>query len=350
MSTYSAVLIGLTGIGAARPQADTQCPLQTPMPRSHAAAYYRHPRTDLVAVCDLSSEKLDDFRRTWEDIWPQMHYYTDYRKMLDETRPDIASVATSDHAHADMVVEAAQGPCRAILCEKPIATTLEDADRMIAASEANDVLLSIEHTRRWDPLFIQARQLINSGELGPLRTMVCELFSDRAMLFRNGTHLIDLFNLYTQETPRWLTAELEPGFEQYQAYGGDGGRDPTAEPYASAYLSYSGGVRAFYNSYKTNFPGSLFTLTCDDGRIELSDRQAKVIRGTSHLEWHETAMPMENYLYTRQLGAVDELVRALEHGGELISPPREARKTLEIILGMLRSQAQGNNRINFPLS
>ena len=50
------------------------------------------------------------------------------------------------------------------------------------------------------------------------------------------------------------------------------------------------------------------------------------------------------------MAAMVELVDVLENGGELISPGREARKTLEIILGMLRSHQAGNARVNFPLS
>ena len=50
--------------------------------------------------------------------------------MLDQEQPDIASVVTPDYLHADITVDAIQGSTGAILCEKPIATTLEDADRV----------------------------------------------------------------------------------------------------------------------------------------------------------------------------------------------------------------------------
>ena len=132
---YRAVIIGLSGIGARRSEEDERLPVYGPMPGSHAGAYDRHPRTEVAGVCDLRKEALADFKSQWGDVWPDVRLYTDYREMLKAEKPDLVSVATSDHVHADMTVAAAESGARAILCEKPIATSLEDADRMIAAAE-----------------------------------------------------------------------------------------------------------------------------------------------------------------------------------------------------------------------
>lgn len=345
MQSHRAAIVGLTGIGAARP---AEHPLVA-APRSHAAAYHRHPHTELVAVCDKNPAALAQFRQTWQDVWPQLRYYEDHREMLSDARPELLSVVTSDHAHADIVVDGALGSPRAILCEKPIATTLADADRMIAACEEHDTLLSIEHTRRWNPAFVRARQLICSGELGPLRTMVAEMFSPRAMLMRNGIHLIDLFTFFADGHVQWVVGELEEGFEDYSSYRGDGGRDPGIEPFASSYVRFRSGVRAFFNSYKTTMPGWQMQLTCDGGRLELSDRSARLIRPTSHYEWNESELHVGDYMHTNQLGAVHELVEILAGRGELACPPREARKALEITLAILQSHVRGNVPIALPL-
>jgi predicted dehydrogenase len=347
--SYRAVIAGLTGIGGGRPAPGPDLPIYHPAPPSHAAAYYHHPRTELVGVCDLRPQALEDFRQRWQDVWPDLRCYTDFGQMLSAEKPDLVSIATSDHTHADLCAAAAQCGARAILCEKPIATSLADADRMIAAAADRGVLLSIEHTRRWDPLFLAARQLVRSGELGPLRTMTAELFSPRAMLFRNGTHFIDLFTFFAGTPAQWVVAELEEGFEDYAEYRGDGGRNPDLEPHASAYIRFAGGVRAFFNSYKTPFPGSGFSLVCDQGSIHLTDQAARVTQNKGHRElWSRDLVPGE-YLHARQLGAVAELVHVLEHGGSLVSPGPEARKALEIILAMLASHARGNARVDLPL-
>lgn len=350
MSRYRAVIVGLTGIGAARPPEPQGLPFYRGKARSHAAAYHQHAQTDVVGVCDLRQEALDQFQELWSDVWPGMRYYIDYREMLDREKPDLISVVTPDHLHADITIEAIRSGVRAVLCEKPIATTLEDADRMIAAADEYGVPLSIEHTRRWSPGVHAVREMIREGTLGVLRNIVANLYGPRAMLFRNGTHIIDMICFFAEANPQWLCAALEPGFDHFTEYKGDGGHDPGTDPAANALIQFDNGVRAYYNAVKSApFTGSQFELVCDEARIELSDRQTTVIRSTGHFEWNRTELvPDQEYLLTHQAGAVAELVHVLEHGGALVSPAREARKGLEIMLGILRSQELGNVRVNLP--
>jgi len=266
--------------------------------------------------------------------------------MFDNEQPDLVSVVTSDHVHADITVAAAQSSARAILCEKPIATSLDDADRMIEAADANDVLLSIEHSRRWYPSYLKAREIIRSGEIGEIRTVVCEQFGPRAMMFRNGTHAIDMICFFANANPMWVVSDLEPGFEHFTEYQGDGGHDPATDPFASAYVYFDNGVRAFYNCRKTTFGGTKYSLTCDGGRIEISDQKFEVITQRESRWWSHAEVPIDHYMATKQSGAVAELVHVLENDGELVSPGREARKTLQIMLGVLDSHHTGNIRVD----
>ncbi len=345
--TYTAAIVGLTGIGIARKELNSL----GQMPRSHAAAYHSHPETNVTGVCDLRPEALTEFEKTWSDVWPEVNYYTDYREMLADLKPDILSVVTPDDAHSQIVIDGSNSSTPAILCEKPIATTLAEADAMIRTCEENGTLLSIEHTRRWDPSFINALKIIQSEEIGPLRTIVGEMFSPRAMLFRNGIHLIDLFNFYAEQPAKWVFSELENGFDSFHEYTGDGGRSPESDPSASAYIHYENGIRGFFNSYKTSFPGWQMQLTCDKGRLHLSDRSVRLIRASSHFQWEESDVVTEPHMYTHQLGAVAELVTALKGGiSHLSCPPKEAKKALEIVLAMLKSHAEGNRRIDLPVT
>ena len=95
-------------------------------------------------------------------------------------------------------------------------------------------------------------------------------------------------------------------------------------------------------------PGSQFELVCEKARIEVSDRELTVIHGMGHSEWARATLPIDDYMYTYQLAAVAELIQVLEQGGSLISPAHEARKTLAIMLAMLKSHELGNVRVNLP--
>lgn len=350
MQTYKSVIIGLTNIGSSRPAESPDSPLYGTMPRSHASAYYRNPQTEVTAVCDIRPQALEDFRARWVDVWPNIRLYTDYKEMLRQEQPDLVSVVTPDHLHADITVAAAEGGAKAILCEKPIATTLADADRMIAAAEANNVLLSVEHTRRWSPTFQKARELARHGDLGKLRTIVSNMYSPRSMLFRNGTHMVDVIVFFAESDPQWVFAELEEGFDYFTEYKSDGGHDPSTDPGASAYIHFANGVRAFYNGVKVPMPGGQFELTFDHGRMEVSDRGLTLVRGVSHTEWSYSNITSGDYMFSYQAAAVAELISALETGRPLVSTGREARKTLEIMLGMLKSHQLGNVRVDLPVA
>ena len=166
------------------------------------------------------------------------------------------------------------------------------------------------------------------------------------MLFRNGTHTVDSICFFAESDPQWVFAELEEGFEHFTEYKSDGGHDPATDPAASAYIHFTNGVRAFYNSLKIDLPGSLINLVCDQGRIEISDIETTVIRGSSHLQLSKSTLVSTDYMQTHQLGAVAELVHVLEQGGNLVSSAPEARKTVQIMLAMLKSHESGNGRVD----
>ncbi len=166
------------------------------------------------------------------------------------------------------------------------------------------------------------------------------------MLFRNGTHTIDTICFFAESDPAWVSAELEEGFDHFTEFNNDGGRDPAFDPAASAYIRFANGVRAFYNGVKTQMLGSQLELQCDGGRIEVSERGALLVQSHSHVAWTRRELRAGRYMYTQQLGAVAELVDAIENGRALVSPAREARKTLQIIMAILKSHDGGNSRID----
>jgi predicted dehydrogenase len=135
MDTFRVGIVGLTGIAAATASAGPSGVFASQMPHSHAAGYAATPRTQVVAVCDLVPDLCQAFRTCWASVWGEIAVYADHREMLERERLDILSVVTSDDRHADIVVDAVHGGVRGIFCEKPIATSLADADCMIAAVE-----------------------------------------------------------------------------------------------------------------------------------------------------------------------------------------------------------------------
>lgn len=351
MKSYRVAIVGLTGIAARRAEPAPHPSLGQLAPHSHAAAYAACPSTQVVAVCDLVPSLVERFRLEWVDLWPGVRGYSDYRQMLEAEEIDILSVATSDHRHAQIVVDAAQAGVRGILCEKPIATTLADADRMIAACRARGVPLLIDHTRRWYPEYSRARQMLASGTLGPLRRIVATLAGPRAMLFRNGTHLVDAVCYFADSEPAWVSGQLDDEHLDYgPRYRGDGGHDPASDPGGSAVVGFENGVRAFINASKGTMRHFEVDLWTQDGRLRLGNGTGEVWRLAEDGRPAVSPLPPLHTSHADLGAAVRELIGLVENGGQGSSTGEDGRRALAIILAMLQSSAAGGQPVHFPIN
>ena len=321
----------------------------------HGYAYARSPRYELAAVCDIDPAVIPRFYERAEVPPGGIGEYTDYRLMLEREDLDVVSVATPDHLHADAVCHASEAGVRGILCEKPLATTLEDADRMVAAVEANGTCLSVDHTRSWIPRYQEMRQAVRDGALGPLTRILAHMGGRRSMLFRNGTHLVDAVCYFAEADPVWVIAAHERGFEEYGlVYDGKGGRDPQYDPGSTIIVEFANGARGLINSAKLTPQLFEFDLQGPEGRIVVSDQLCQVwttseSQGAPVPVSSETGSAYPDPFGTALIPAVDELAEMIDGKAESSSPARRARHTLEIMLAALHSQARGNARIDLPL-
>lgn len=114
----------------------------------------------LVGLCDIQLERAQQPAQE-HDIPAFQHY----EQLLDETKPEFIVVATPHPSHEEITVAAAKRGIH-VLCEKPIAHTVDAADRMIAACRQAGVLLGIDFSQRPTPAYQKAHDLIAGGELG----------------------------------------------------------------------------------------------------------------------------------------------------------------------------------------
>lgn len=91
--------------------------------------------------------------------------YTDVAELLSHPGLDAVIIATPARFHTNVLVQAAEAG-KAIFCEKPMALTLEDADRAIDAARSAGVPLQIGFNRRWDQAFAEGRAAIDDGKIG----------------------------------------------------------------------------------------------------------------------------------------------------------------------------------------
>ena len=319
---------------------------------SHTWAIGHVPEIEIVAGCDLEPARVERFRENWGDRWPNARMYSDYREMLRSEELDIVTVTTPEHLHAEPTEAAAESGVRAIFSEKPLATSVKDADRMIAACEANGVILSVDYTRRWSPAFHKIRDTIRSGAIGELSLMSASFGGVQAWLFRSGSHLLDAMVFFTGADPVKVSAHLEDGYEDWDEYRGAGGGNATErDPGATGYVVFDNGVRAFFSCLK-NTPDSMrdVTITGTKGTIRFAfDGESAELQFNDPAYAYSTIRTTLTPEVHRSRGieaAYREIVDNIANGTERTSPARDARKSVRIMAGFLRSHQEGGRLVD----
>ena len=128
---------------------------------NHARVYSRYPGAELIAVCDQNEERA----REVATRYGARTSYTDYQELLADPAIQAVSIATPDFAHAEIARAAAQAG-KHILCEKPLATTVEEAEAIVAAADAAGVKLMVDFHNRTNPPFVAARDSVRDGTIG----------------------------------------------------------------------------------------------------------------------------------------------------------------------------------------
>jgi predicted dehydrogenase len=352
MTRRRVAIVGLSWIAADLPAEASDPTVGTAVPYSHASAIAAIPDLDVVAGCDIAPGAREVFLDRWSTRWPGLKVYADYREMLETERPEVVAVVTPDHLHRDVVEVAIANGAQGIFCEKPIATTLEDADAIVAAARGAGVTVNVNYTRRWFPEFVEARRLVRSGAIGRLSQIVIEMGGPRSMLFRNHTHGIDIVNYLADSPAVWVWAELERGFENYgTAYAGDGGNDPATEPGANYYIAYENGVRAYATGIKdTAVTEMSLHLHGSEGRVVIDMLGIRLLSVYNEDPRTKPNVPTIQPITPRwsvagmQAGVLD-LITAMDEGRDPASPPESARETVAITQAILLSQARGNVKV-----
>ncbi len=176
---------------------------------SHVTAYMRCKRTDLAAAAEIDQDKIDVFQSTY----PSIPVYKTVDELMRSSSPDIVSICTPAGNHFSVVDNILDYPVKAIFCEKPLAETVADASRVVEECGKRNILLAVNHTRRWESTYLYAKELIEQGRIGEIRALNL-LYP--AQVFNIGTHIFDLARMLTGKdiTKVWAipenTGDLDP--------------------------------------------------------------------------------------------------------------------------------------------
>lgn len=181
----------------------------------HAEVYASLEGCRLVGMCDVNHERL---HAQCEKLHCQP--FTDYRELIERDDVDAVSICLPEANHVKASVECAQGG-KHILLEKPLATNLEDCDRILDAVAGSGVTFTVGHLLRFDPKYAQAYEYVRSGGIGNIvqvkaqrNGMISAGYGagrGTSVMFHVGIHDVDLMLWFADDSPIRVSAEKADG-------------------------------------------------------------------------------------------------------------------------------------------
>ena len=145
-----------------------------------------HPGNRLVGVVSRDQGRGESFAKKFK----AKHAYTSYDELLGNPDVTVVAIHTPNAQHAEQAIAAARAG-KHVFCDKPMATTVADAERMVRECDKAGVRLGINFHNRQMPCFIEARRIVASGEIGDVQMVQLEVSPGARPGGRLGTWRLD---------------------------------------------------------------------------------------------------------------------------------------------------------------
>lgn len=306
------------------------------------------PGARLADICDPVPERLHDAAK--ELGYPAC--YERYEDVLADRAVDAVVVVTPTDTHCDIVLAAAAAG-KHVLCEKPMASTPEQCDRMIAACEKAGAKLQVGFMRRFDPGFRRMKELLDAGEAGDptlVKSLTHGPSEPQSWMYdisRSGGPLAEV-NSHDFDTLRWLA-----GSEAAWVHAvGHNFRSPEmAEEYPD-YYDTSACLLEFENGVLGMVEGSQYVRYGYDARVEVLGTTGHLSVGTQQAnsvvlargdgQLVEDSMPTWRTLFSAAYIAEDAaFVRCVREGTTPEVTGYDGKMALVLVESALRSLREG---------
>lgn len=308
---------------------------------THAGAYSRVAKTKLQALVDIDKDKLNKYGKKFNVA----NLYADYREMLEVEKPDIVSICTLSDSHLEIAEQCVRARVKAIFCEKPIASNIDDAKKLVAICQDKDVILQINHRRRFCEFHQGVKGFLDQGNLGKIQQVS---FYYMAGIANTGSHMFDLLSFFFGDV------------DYVQAFYSNNESLNKNDPNLDGIVKFKSGLLCTVQA--TNVGDFLLFETDIIG----SKGRLKLTRTGLDFEYYEvgdSAIYSEyKELYPAQfpldikitgelmINSVNHLVVCLDNTKQSVSSGEDGLKSLELINAFTES-AQGNGkRVYLPLS
>ena len=326
-----------------------------------ALAYHAHPRCEIVGLCDLVPERLQELG----DRLGVAARFDDLDNMMQSLKPDIVAIPTGTEFHFDLGMRVVEYGAH-IDIEKPLCASLDQADQLLAKAKEKDVEIAVHHQGRSGAALQAVARALNAGKIGRLRQI---LGSGKGYyggygLMNIGTHsinaMLELTGPCVQVSAEVLTngkpitpQDVLPSPSGMGIIAGEDitatmtfenrvvgiltqHRFPEMDSTAHGFEVYGTEGRLFWHNSGAWFKPTPHGHPGSPGE----NWQALPLEYPKHFDFGSDAAPDE-YLY------VDTFVQALDEGRAHMSSGEQGRHVMEIMMAIFESGAYGK-RVQLP--
>ncbi|HPS57483.1 MAG TPA: Gfo/Idh/MocA family oxidoreductase [Spirochaetota bacterium] len=180
----------------------------------------------ITSACDTNPERLALFRIA--SGIDSDSCFTDYRSLLNSSKPDIAIISTWTDTHSKIAADAIESGVKLIVLEKPVSHSLAEAERLIRKAREHGSTVIVNHERRFDSRYRKVRSMIGQGVIGRVISVNARMHTGRyggsssileggGPLLHDGTHLVDILRFFFGDidnaTGSFSRIERQNGYE-----------------------------------------------------------------------------------------------------------------------------------------
>ncbi len=320
--------------------------------RQHALAWAQVPDAQLVSVCDVVGERAEALAADLSAATRRVTACSRYEEVFSLGEVDAVSICLPHHLHAPATVAAARAG-KHVLCEKPIATSLEEADMMIGAARDAGVTLMVAENVRFDPTYMRVRELVVDGKIG--EPFLLRLFRDHEMhdylrerpwflsAAQSGGGIWLSGGIHDVETLRMLAGDVESvvAIKARKALP-----EMESEDTAAAILVFrSGALGVVTESFSTiTAPSHRLPLVVNGPRGTI---QAHSRSGVVELYEGRGSKPSRMIVETKNtfLEEIKHFVDCVKTGREPLTSGESQKEALRVVLAGFRSMQENGSRV-----
>ena len=322
---------------------------------------------EIVGLCDIIPEHIDKLVSKLNIDINKYNKYTDYKEMLEKEKPELVAIATESGKHAQIALDCLVAGANLII-EKPIALSLEDADRIIEKSKEKGLVVCANHQNRFNKSIQKIRQVVEQGKFGKMFYGTAHIRwnrgpeyytqapwrgtweQDGGALMNQCIHNIDLL--------RWMMGDE---IEEVCAFTDNLNHDYIeAEDLGIAIVKFKNGsygiIEGTTDIYPRNLEETLY-LFGQKGTVKAGGKSVNIIEewmfedneeNPEDVKKNNSEMPQNVYGFGHT-PLYEDVIHAIQTHTKPLVDAEAGRRALELVLAIYKSAAEGKT-VKLPLN